>query len=320
VVLTIPAIRALKRAFPRARVSVWLDASTRPLLDGLPFVNEILAEDKARGWWGYVLFVFMLWRRKFDLAVVYNTKRRTNMACALARIPCRLGYKNEKHGGLLTHPVEDRRHLGEKHEAEYCLDLLREIGVRSQDLTLEIARSDDAERWAHDLVAREFQGESFVAIHPSASCSTRFWPVSSYVKLVDHLAGSGMRIMLVGGKDAQGAAKEIGAAVCGPLLDMTGKTTLAQLVALFRCARAVVSNDSGPVHVAAGAGTPVVSIFLRSQPGINPDRWKPLGPKSRVVVPPRGKEIVLDRNSHVISGSFDSITPQQVLGALQEII
>ena len=320
VVLTIPAIRALKRAFPGARVSVWLDASTKPLVDGIPFIDEILAEDKDSGWWGYLSFVFMLRRRKFDLAVVYNTKRRTNMACALAGIPHRLGYKNEKYGGLLTHPVHDRRHLGEKHEAEYCLDLLGEIGVHTQDLTLEIARNNDAESWADDLVAREFQKTPFVAIHASASCSTRFWPTGSYVKLIDRLAGGGMRIMLVGGAEAQGAAKEIGAAVRSPVLDMTGKTSLSQLVSLLRRARALVSNDSGPVHVAAGVGTPVVSIFLRSQPGINPDRWKPLGPKSRVVVPPRGKEIVVDRHSHVISGSFDAITPEQVFSSVQEIL
>ena len=320
VVLTVPAIRALKRAFPQARVSVWLDASTKTLLDGLSFVDEILVEDKGRGWRGYLSFVFALRRRKFDLAVVYNTKRRTNMACAFAGIPHRLGYKNEKYGGLLTHPVNDRRHLGEKHEAEYCLDLLREIGVQSQDLTLEIARDNDAEHWAKDLVAREFQGASFAAIHASASCSTRFWPIRSYVELIDRLADGGMRIVLVGGEDAQGSAQEIGAAVSRPVLDMTGKTSLPQLVSLLRRARVLVSNDSGPVHVAAGAGTPVVSIFLRSQPGINPRRWRPLGLKSRVVVPPQGKEIVVDRHSHVISGSFDAITPEQVLKAVQEII
>jgi len=124
----------------------------------------------------------------------------------------------------------------------------------------------------------------------------------------------------VGGKDAQGPARDIAAAVKGPVLDMTGKTSLAQLVSLLRRARALVSNDSGPVHVAAGAGTPVVSIFLRTQPGINPERWKPLGPQSRTVVPQPGQEIVVDRHSRVISGSFDSITPDQVLKVLQEIL
>ena len=320
VVLTVPAMRALKQAFPGARVSVWLDASTKPLLDGLSFIDEILVEDKSRGVWGYLAFVAMLWRKKFDLAVVYHTKRRTNAACALAGIPVRLGYRNNKHGRLLTRPVEDRRHLGEKHEAQYCLDLLQAIGIVSTDLSLELAHERNAETWADDLVAREFQGKPFLVLHPSASCSTRFWPTKSYVKLVDLLADSGMKIVLVGGKEAKDCAREISADVTFPVLDMTGKTSLSQLVSLLRRAHAVVSNDSGPVHVAAGLGTPVVSIFLRCQPGINPERWKPLGLKSCIVVPPQGQEIVVNRHSQVMSGAFDSITPEEVFKALQKII
>ena len=92
------------------------------------------------------------------------------------------------------------------------------------------------------------------------------------------------------------------------------------LGALLKSSALLVSNDSGPVHVAAGVGVPVVSIFLRDQPGINPERWKPLGMKSRTVVPPRGEEIILGRNGRVISGSFDAITPEQVLQAINGII
>jgi ADP-heptose:LPS heptosyltransferase len=320
VVLTVPAIRALKQAFPAARISVWLDASTKPLLNGLSFVDEILVENKSWRGWGYLSFVLMLRRRKFDLAVVYNTKRRTNIACALAGIPYRVGYKDKKYGGLLTHPVDDRRHLGEKHEAEYCLDLLREIGVAATDLSLELARDKGADGWADDFVVRELQGSSFLAIHPAASCLTRCWPTASFVKLIDRLKGSGLKIVLVGGKDAVPLADEICAKTDFPVLNIAGKTSLPQLVSLFRKAKAVLSNDSGPVHLAAGTETPVVSIFLRCQPGINPQRWKPLGFKSRTVVPFQGQEIILDSKSHIISGSLDSITPDQVFKALQEIL
>jgi ADP-heptose:LPS heptosyltransferase len=67
------------------------------------------------------------------------------------------------------------------------------------------------------------------------------------------------------------------------ILDLTGKTSLAQMVSLLRRARLLISNDSGPVHVAAGVGISVISLFLRDQPGINAGRWKPLGPKSFIL-------------------------------------
>ncbi len=320
VVLTVPAIRALKRAFPGARISVWLDASTRPLLQGLPFIDEVLSEDRARGWSGYFSFISLLRRKKFDLAIVYNTKRRVNAACWLAGIPMRLGYKNNKYGWMLTHPVEDRRHFGEKHETQYCMDLLASLGVVSQDLSLELARDPEAERWVDERLARELHGAPFLAIHPDASCPTRCWPAASYAALIDRLAGRGLKILLVGRGEAGPCAREIVARTKVGVIDMTGTTTLPQLIALFRRARAVVSNDSGPVHLAAGVGTPIVSIFLRRQPGINPERWHPLGPNSRIVLPPLGQEIVVDRHSRVIRGSFDAITPDQVVAALDELL
>ncbi len=319
VVLTVPSIRALKQAFPRARVSVWLDASTKPLLDGLPFIDEILTEDKGRGWRGYLAFIAALRRRKFDLAVIFHTKHRTNGACVLAGIPARLGYKNAKFGWMLSRPVEDRRHWGEKHEAAYCLDLLRTLGVVSTDLTLELARDAAAEAWADAFVREKMQDAPFLLIHADASCATRCWPAASFARLIDLLAGTGLKIVLVGGREAKACARDILAMTAQPVMDLTGTTTLARLVSLFRCARAVVSNDSGPVHVAAAVGVPVVSIFLRRQPGINPERWKPLGPLTRIVLPPSGAEVVVDRRNRIVSGRLDAITPAQVLAALKEI-
>ena len=320
VVLTIPSVRAIKHLFPDARVSVWLDASTKPLMAGLGFVDELIVEDKSRGWKGFLPLIALLRRKRFDLAVIYHTKRHTNAACTLAGIPVRLGYKNDKNGWMLTHPIEDRRHLGEKHEVLYCLDLLKSLGVGSVDTSLELPRDDKADFWVDDFIRLRLGREPFLVIHPDASCATRCWPAQSYVKLIALLADSRLKIVMVGGKGASLCASEIMAYSKSPIIDLTGKTTLAQMIALFRRARAVVSNDSGPVHVAAAVGAPIVSIFLRRQPGINHERWCPLGNKSRVVLPPPGKEIVVDANSRVIRGCFDAITPEQVFAALQEIL
>ncbi|MFH0753261.1 MAG: glycosyltransferase family 9 protein [Candidatus Omnitrophota bacterium] len=161
VVLTIPSIRALKKQFPGAKVSVWLDASTRPLMGGLSFIDDLIVEDKERGWQGFFALVALLRRKRFDLAVIYHTKRRTNAACALAGIPMRLGYKNNKNGWMLTHPVEDRRHIGEKHEVMYCLDLLRPIGVESTDISLELPHDKAAELWANDMVHSILEDQPF---------------------------------------------------------------------------------------------------------------------------------------------------------------
>ncbi|MBF0619797.1 MAG: glycosyltransferase family 9 protein, partial [Candidatus Omnitrophica bacterium] len=151
VVLTIPAIRAVKKAFPNARVTVWVAAMTKDLVSGLSFVDEVITEDLKTGWFGYMRLVMELMQRKFDCAIIYHTKRRTNMACALAGIPMRLGYLNDKGGKFLTHPIKDERHLGLKHESLYCLQLLEALDIHSNDVALQLPFQPEAEAWVQDL-------------------------------------------------------------------------------------------------------------------------------------------------------------------------
>jgi ADP-heptose:LPS heptosyltransferase len=95
-------------------------------------------------------------------------------------------------------------------------------------------------------------------------------------------------------------------------LDLTGKTSVAQMASLLRRCRLLISNDSGPAHVAAGVGIYVISLFLRSQPGINKvwvKRWKPLGPKS----------FVLPKDQTIMAGQSDPISVDNVLELVEQI-
>lgn len=321
VVLTIPAIRALDQAFPSARISLWVDRSTKDLVEGLPFIDEVILEDGDAGWRGYFRHVAALRRKKFDLAVIYHTKRRTNMACFLAGIPHRLGYKNNKFGFLLTRPVVDERHLGTKHEAEYCMDLLKAIGVKGGGLELQVALHEDAEAWAERFfIDHKLAGSPVIAIHPSASCPTRFWPVDSYADLASRIIRRYKApIIIVGKKNVQPAAGKIMAYAGRGVIDLTGQTSLSQLTSILKRCRMLISNDSGPVHVGAAVGIPVISLFLRSQPGINPQRWRPLGRNSILLQNKKGEEILLDPACKVVGGRFDSISAEEVFLKVEEI-
>jgi heptosyltransferase-2 len=321
-VLTIPSLRALRKAFPSARICVWVDSSTRDLVDGLPFIDEVLTENRLAGWAGYWRHVIALRRRQFDLAIVYHTKKRNNAACFLAGIPLRLGYKNNKFGFLLNLPVRDERHLGGKHESEFCLDLLKRVGVEEGDLTLEVPVHSRAESWADALwEAHKLKGRTVVALHPDASCSTRLWPVDSFAALAARLTRETPAVVLVVGSDnASRVAGRIIKAAGMNAIDLTCRTTLAQLVSVLRRVRLLVSNDTGPVHVAAAAGTAVVSLFLRFQPGVNPERWRPLGAKSVLICNKPGEGIAVDRDSRVISGKFDSISVDEVFSRVSALI
>jgi heptosyltransferase-2 len=314
-ILTIPAIRALKENFPNARLSVWVSASTRDLVDGLPFIDEVLVQKENPGWLGYLSFINGLHAKRFDLAVVFHTKQKTNLACFLAGIPVRLGYVNKKLGFLLTHPVKDERHLGIRHELDFCLDLIKLLAVNRVDPRLEVPWNKEVEAWAEEFVKTLSGPGPLVALHPDASCPTRHWPVDSFAVVSRRLTAElNARVIIVGGPSTTPFAARV------PGRDLTGKFTLAQLVAFLKRCSLLISNDSGPVHLAAAVGTPVISLFLRRQPGINPERWRPLSPKAVLLLNKPGEEIVIGPRNAVLGGRYDSISTDEVFSAAQQIL
>lgn len=296
VVLTTPAIKALREGYPEARISILVNPLTRDLVKGNPYLDEILIDDREhqnKGL-GFLKLVKSLHQKKFDLAIIFHTKKRTNILCFLAGIPYRVGYKNNKFGFLLTDPIEDRRHWGEKHEAQYCLDVLKHLGIKADTLEFFVPIQKEAVPWlknfeqTHCLEA----SDRLITIHPGASDPTKCWPEACFAEMIDSLTKRhAVKIILIGAAKIAEISKKILSLTSSPIIDLTGKTTVAQMVVLLKRSCLLVSNDSGPVHVASAVGCPVVSIFTRNQPGINPERWKPLGAKAIVVSVPPSKGI-----------------------------
>jgi len=296
VVLTTPVIAALHARWPQARLTMLVTPLTRELVAGHPYLHEVLLDDRRgrhRGAAGFGRLVREIRKRNFDTAIVYHTKRRTNALCFLSGIPRRIGYRNDKWGFLLTRQIPDQRHRGLKHEARYCLDVLKVLGIEDGVEDIRISIQPEAEQWAARLLEKAGPGQKkVVVVHPDASCPTKKWPDHRFIELMQRMRQEFSCFFIIIGTPANKAtAAGLMDAVKGDILDLTGKTSVAQLVSLLRRSHLLVSNDSGPVHVAAGVGTPVVSIFTRNQPGINPERWKPLGEKSRVVAPPVDEHI-----------------------------
>jgi len=290
VVLTTPAIKALRQAFPTARISILLTPATFDLVNGNPYIDEILLDDRQKqhkGLLGFFRLLRQIHLRKFDLAVIFHTKRRYNLACCLAGIPYRLGYKNNKFGFMLTMPLKDLRILGEKHEAQYCMDVLKAMGVKDADLDVFVPLQKQAEEWVADwMQENDLKSNELIVIHPDASDPAKCWPAANFAQLMDRLAERyPLKIVLIGSRETVPLSLSILGQIHrqSGVFDLTGKTSLAQMASLLRRARLLISNDSGPVHVAAGVGTSVISLFMRNQPGINAERWKPLGPKSFIL-------------------------------------
>jgi heptosyltransferase-2 len=313
VVLTTPAIKALRQSYPASRISVLVSSSNFDLINGNPYVDDILVDDRQgrhKGFIGFLRLVREIRVKKFDLAIIYHTKKRYNLACFAARTPFRLGYKNEKFGFLLTLPIKDIRPLGQKHEAEYCMDVLKAIGIENNELDVFVPTQKEAEDWVLQWIQEnDLRPNDFIMIHPGASDPAKCWPIVNFASLIDRLIERfGLRIVLIGSLQTVPLAADILQKIrsSSKVLNLTGKTSVAQMASLLRRARLLISNDSGPVHVAAGVGTSVISLFMRDQPGINPERWKPLGPKSFVLSntpAPISVENVMDMIERIIQSN-----------------
>lgn len=326
VVLTTAAVRALRKNYPDARIAMMVAPGTRELVEGNPDLDEVIIHDRNVPF-SLLKQVFNLRRKKFDWAIIFHTKRWTNMFCFLAGIPRRTGYCNEKFGFLLTDRVVDDREAGIKHEAEYCLDILNSIGVpaplseRQCVLPVKKECDDWAQKWSED---NHFKLKDLIIVNSSASDPGRQWPAERFAKIIEMLQARNIGPIAVIGTKNDLAATKVMSLVRSTdsvkVFDLRGKTSMSQLIALMRKSRMLISNDTGPVHIAAALNKPVVSIFTRDEPGINPERWRPLGDYVRVVVTPyRG--LISNYKSKKIDYSYlNAITVDSVWEAVDGLL
>ncbi|MBM3245682.1 MAG: glycosyltransferase family 9 protein, partial [Candidatus Omnitrophica bacterium] len=120
--------------------------------------------------------------------------------------------------------------------------------------------------------------ETIVAIHPWTSDNVKKWPVQSFYKLAERIITElKLNIVIVGSSDEAAKSKKLFKDFSGKLLDLTGKTNLPELAAVLRRCACLVTADSGPMHLAASVGTPVIALFRNDMPGKTAKRWGPWG-------------------------------------------
>ncbi|MDP2921601.1 MAG: lipopolysaccharide heptosyltransferase II [Candidatus Omnitrophota bacterium] len=286
VILSLPAIKAARKAFPDAHIALMVQPRIDGLLKGNPDIDELIVYDKKdsqKGVFKNISFIRWLRARKFDMVINLHSTKRMNLICFLAGIPKRIGYARGKADFLLTDRIIYTKKAGEKHEAEYSLDVLRYLGIEPEFSNPFIYVQAEDEKKAEAILQGlgVKQGERFAILHPGASCISKMWPPENFAKTGDMLIENlNIKVMI----NLAPGQKELGEKVRDLMkkepIFFCDPTTLGELAALFKKASLVISNDSGPAHIAAGAGAPVISIFGRNQKGLSPARWRPLGDKA----------------------------------------
>jgi len=325
VILSTPVIKAMRQAYPHAYIAMLVSPYTKDIVEGNPYLDEVLVLDKDvrhKSWLGFLKFSFLLRRKRFDLAIILHPASRVHLLAFSAGIRRRIGY-DYKLGFLLTDRLRHTKQLGQRHEAEYNLDLLKILGIEAKDKNLFIPLKEAAEKWAEDLFKRQGikPSDKLLVIHPGASCVSKIWPAERFAETTDKLAEKyGFKILVIAGPRDIAVAEKVAANIRYPLINLAGKTSVAQLASLLKRCRLFISNDSGPVHIACAVGTPVISIFGRAQKGLSPMRWGPLGLKSKFLHKPAGCIECLAHNCVKEFACLKAITVADVLHAAEEIL
>ncbi len=288
VLLSTPVIKALRERYPQAYIAMMVSPYARDIVEGNPYLDKVIILDKDRkhkSWLHSVKFIRGLKKNKFDLALILHPTNRVHLLTFLSAIPKRVGY-GRKLGFLLTDRIKHAKQLGEKHELEYNLDLLRYLGIELKDKNLFIPIKPEAEKWVAELFRQEGINDTdkLLALNPAASCPSKIWPAERFAQTSDLLAQKyGFKILIIAGPKDTRLADNLINHMRSKAVNLAGKTSVAQLASLLKRCTLFLSNDSGPVHIASAVGTPVISIFGRNQAGLSPRRWGPVGERDKIL-------------------------------------
>jgi heptosyltransferase-2 len=287
-ILTVPFLRNLRRAEPQARIDWVVAPGSSDVVRGIPYVDELIYWDPVtihadsrgthRSWRQKLAFIRELRRKKYDKVYVLKRSLSSAIMAFLAGAPKRIGFDTEGRGLLLTKRVPYRH---DQHEVQNFLDLLRADGVAVEDDQLELWPTSEEKAQLDSLLTTEGvrENERLVAIHPFSAVVERGWPLENFAKLAGRLQAQGMRPILLGGPRDRELFESTQANFPDTTVNLVDRCSLRETAALLRRCALFVGNDSGVMHLAAAAGTPLVALFGPQ----SPVKFGPWSDKARVI-------------------------------------
>ena len=276
VLMTTPALRAIRASRPDAYLALLTSPAGAAVAEHVPEVDETIVASVS--WMkatspglppdADLAVVDRLREKCFDAAVIFTVHTQSPLpaalVCRLAGIPLRLAHCRENPYGLLTDWVPEPETDGPtRHEVERQLALVRTVGFETPDPTLSFRVPPDAARRMRAIVADLGigRGSPWAVLHPGASAPSRRYAPDRFAAAACALASEGWRIVVTGSEEegvlVDGIVRGIGPAA----VSLAGRLSVGELGALIAMAPVLISNNSGPVHVAAAVGTPVVDVY-----------------------------------------------------------
>lgn len=272
VLLTTPMARALKAAYRDVHITWLVRSYTAPILKGNPEADAVIVDDGGP----LKVLIEKLKAGSFDTAIVSFPRLRPVLALWMAGVPRRIGPASKIYSALLTDRLWQHRSTGTRHEADHNIDLLKPLGVPSRRFPTRVVLTDEERSRARKFLEsmRLTFRKPIVFLHPGSGGSSARWPLMSFMELGDQLQEMGYDVVVTGGPGENYQSVMIDHMRRIPVFVAAGSVNLRELAALFSWASLVVTNSTGPLHLAVALEVPTVSVFSPLTPCL-PERWGP---------------------------------------------
>jgi len=293
---TLPALAALRKKYPGAKIDWLVEEAAADLLRGAVDIDRLLVS-RRRYWWSemkkgprrglaaladFFSLVRKLRARRYDLLFDFQNLLKSSLFVLLARAEKKIGF-----GRGMEHAEMSYIFLNERvkpvsmdiHAAKRELLLLESLGIETSGCAPALVPDNQALERVRAMLA-EGEGEGpLVAINPIATWPSKLWRKQGFAGTVNSLLAKGCRVVMTGGPGDCDSVARIIAGLEKEVVNLCGRTSLLELCALYSICELVISTDTGPMHIAAAVGAPVLAIFGSTAPW----RTGPVGEKHRVL-------------------------------------
>jgi len=272
-IMTTPAIRAIRRNYPSAHITLLAKPWVAPVFAYNPDIDELMvyqAEGRHGGWAGLWRLAADIRRHRFDLAILFQNAFEAALLTFLARIPQRMGFTTDGRTALLTQRIRSWRPLKRRHLIDYYLGLIAGAGMTLHGRQLTLLITPDEQREARRLLAQKggIDTPLLVGLNPGAAHGTaKRWLADRFTEIGRRMIFEhGAKVIIFGGPDEAGIGRQLATDIGEGSVNLCGQTSLRHAMALIGECNLFVTNDSGLMHAAAALNIPQVAIIGPTDP------------------------------------------------------
>jgi len=268
-VCSLPALKSIRRSFPSAEITLMVKPWVAGIYQSSKLIDHLLIYDRSgehKGAKGFLSAVRRLKEGGYELAILFQNAFEAAALTFLARIPQRWGYATDGRGFLLTRALPVMKETLSRHHVYYYLELLQRLGIAGEGSPqMELSIDEKVRNGIKQLLSGRGVdwAKPLVGINPGAAFGpAKRWLPERFAEVADRLMQSiGCPVVIVGSHQERGISREVTGFMKSAPIVLTGKTTLQELIAVISLCQLFISNDSGPMHLAAALRVPTVGIF-----------------------------------------------------------